>query len=112
MIYFSFWSFYFSHHQFKVIDQGFHIVVNLLFWWQIKPRYISIKNTFWFILNFLQGLLYDTHRLPHLFITYHETIVNVPIRTYRHFKIKLFVATIRVLDPNIIVDTCSTKQRA
>ena len=44
MIYFSFWNICFAHHNFKMVDQCFHVIVNFFFWRKIKFRNIGMNK--------------------------------------------------------------------
>ncbi|MNM70254.1 hypothetical protein D3C81_818800 [compost metagenome] len=103
---FSFRCIYFPHNDFKVIDQRFHIGINLLFGWQIKIGHFRMKHTFRLLFDFFQGLLNDAKRLPHFFISDHKSVIYISRCSNRHIKIKLLIGTVGVLYPDIIIYTC------
>src|SRR5690606_13633945 len=95
VIYLTFRHIHFTHNNFKMPNQGFHLGIHILFRRKIIFRNLCMIYfcfcTFEF-LNFPVSLSDNFKRLLHFLITYQEPVVTVAGSSYRDIKIKIFVA--------------------
>ena len=108
MVDFAFGYVGFAHHDLKVPDQGFHIVIYIFFRRQVEFRHI--REVF-ALRHIVQGLADDLQALPHFFLANHKAIIGISADADGYLKFKVFIRTVRICDPDIIVYTCCTQVR-
>ena len=89
---FSLWNFCFSHYNFEMVNQCFHVIIYFFFRRKKKIRNVCVENTFRFFFYFFYCLFDDLHTFPHLLLTHHEAIIGVTIGTNRYNEIKIFIS--------------------
>src|SRR5581483_8477668 len=112
MIYFTWRNINFAHDDFEMPYEGFHFSVYVFLLGQIILGYIGM--IYFCILafklfHFTVSLFDNAQRLPHFLVTNQKAIVTVAGAAYRYFKVKFFVAAIRGMNPNIVINAGCTQ---
>ena len=100
---------YFSHHNFKMVDQGFHFTVYIFFRWQVNIGDIHMEIA---CRKIFQRIFDQFQALPQLFLPHAEAVVCITLCANRDCKIKIVISAIGIHYAYIIIHTGCTEVRA